>query len=86
LTLTRLRLGYIIGFIIAVLLVGLGVYSVYYFFTFAHERSNYLFGGLGIPVFGYVLIRATYPVDKNLRYILICLTNQLTTRNLGLKA
>jgi ribosomal protein L40E len=62
LTLTRLRLGYIIGFIIAVLLVGLGVYSVYYFFTFAHERSNYLFGGLGIPVFGYVLIRATYPI------------------------
>ena len=59
---TRLRVGIVISFIIAVLLVGLGVYSIYYFFTVAHGHSNYLFGGLGITVFGCVLIRITYPI------------------------
>jgi hypothetical protein len=62
LSLTRLRLGFVIVFVIAVLLVGLGVYSIYYFFTTAHGRSTYLFGGLGVTVFGCLLIRVTYPI------------------------
>lgn len=58
----RFRVGAAITFVIAVIFVGLGVYSVYYFFTIKNVRSTYLFGGLGIVAFGCVLIRAIYPI------------------------
>jgi hypothetical protein len=58
----RFRVGFVITFVIAIIFVGLGVYSVYYFFTIENVRSTYFFGGLGIAAFGCLLIRATYPI------------------------
>jgi hypothetical protein len=62
LSLARFRVEYVIGFIIAVLFVGLGVYSLFYFFTIVPRHSYYLFGGLGCIAVGCGMIRITYPI------------------------
>ena len=52
----RLRAGFVIVFAFAVLLVGLGLYSIYYFFALENARPTYLLGGSGVTVFGCIFV------------------------------
>jgi hypothetical protein len=62
LSVKRLRVGLVIIFIIGIILVALGVYSIYYFISIGYGRPTFLFGGLGSIAFGIVLLRASFPI------------------------
>ena len=58
----RLRAGFVVIFIIGTILVTLGIYALYYFFSTEQSYYRTLLGGLGSIAFGVVLIRASYPI------------------------
>ncbi|MGE5555418.1 MAG: hypothetical protein ACM3UY_04030 [Methanocella sp.] len=69
------RLG--VGFIFGVLLVAIGLYSLYDFVSIDYGPTAQVFGGLGCIVFGSALIKATYhifitPKENNLTPVRVC--------------
>jgi hypothetical protein len=59
---TRTRAGFVVIFVIGILIVALGAYSLYYFVSTEYARATYIFGGLGSVAFGSVLTRVSYPI------------------------
>lgn len=77
LSVKRLRVGWVVIFIIGILLVAIGLYSLYYFVSVDYGRTTYFFGGLGCIAFGSVLIRGTYHIfiplkENNLTSVVVC--------------